>query len=367
MKLRLTALILCTFMFCMLLSSCTLVLLTPDSLPVSSAISENEETENSSENVEVSSETESSEATSNDEASRPISSQSQSSVNESNSSKSNSSKAQNSSSKQNSSQKKPDISSSSSKPEFSSEKENITDTSLEKPTQNTVAMPIRPIRPDEYYGWQYLNKYASETTRRAYQLFVESFGNYEKKIIFDFNIKGEEAELAFDCYKNDYPQHFWVRDASYRSKKDYVYEFILIKIPFNGKMDKVKELEKQMLEKSTEILAKVNGSMSALERERIIHDSLIKNTIYDTTLKDENAHNLCGPIVEGTAVCEGYSKAFQYLLYQLVFAFPKFHQQITCLIFLLKKLQALINLKTEKKRIYQAKYLPQKLRKKEIL
>lgn len=45
-----------------------------------------------------------------------------------------------------------------------------------------------------------------------------------------------------------------------------------------------------------------------------VHDMLATSLEYDTTLKGNNIHNIYGAFVEGKVVCEGYAKAFKYIL-----------------------------------------------------
>lgn len=349
MKLRLTAFLICALLLGTVFSSCNFLPLAPNSFESSSIVAI-EEAQNSSDNTVTSngivdsnsssevediedikydssnlSQDESSsnqnissknDASSNKETSSKsdISSKKETSSKSDISSKNNTSVNQENSSKQNNNHQEEIHISSDIIP--SSDKEVVSNISSQNSSQNTVAMPIRPIRPDQYYGWQYLKETGSEAAQKAYQFFVESFGKYEMKLKFDFNVTGQEAEIAFDCYKDDYPQHFWVKSASYRSKNGFVHEFILTQIPLKGDVGKIKECEKQMFEKSKQILSKVNGSMPVQERERIIHNSLISNTKFDVALNTENSHNMYGALVDGVAVCEGYSNAFQYLMRQ---------------------------------------------------
>lgn len=45
-----------------------------------------------------------------------------------------------------------------------------------------------------------------------------------------------------------------------------------------------------------------------------VHDMLVNSIKYDTTLSKENTHNIYGALVQKQVVCEGYAKAFKYIL-----------------------------------------------------
>ena len=52
--------------------------------------------------------------------------------------------------------------------------------------------------------------------------------------------------------------------------------------------------------------------MPEFEREMLLHDRLAKSITYD--LNEKYAHTAYGALVNGRAVCDGYTQAFQYLL-----------------------------------------------------
>lgn len=60
----------------------------------------------------------------------------------------------------------------------------------------------------------------------------------------------------------------------------------------------------------------VISSLSGNEYKDIvkIHDYLVDNNEYDTTYKSMGAYTLYGALLRHTSVCEGYAKAFKYLL-----------------------------------------------------
>ena len=71
--------------------------------------------------------------------------------------------------------------------------------------------------------------------------------------------------------------------------------------------------------KTSEILSELKSLKSDFAKELFIHDYLCKNIVYDdeaaSDLKNSDSDSLgiYGALVEGKAVCEGYSEAMQYL------------------------------------------------------
>lgn len=78
------------------------------------------------------------------------------------------------------------------------------------------------------------------------------------------------------------------------------------------------ELSNMMLEieeKSEEILKNAIGSN--YQKIQHIHNWLVDNIQYDKTYSKENTRNIYGALIENDVVCEGYAKAFKYLLDKL--------------------------------------------------
>lgn len=47
---------------------------------------------------------------------------------------------------------------------------------------------------------------------------------------------------------------------------------------------------------------------------KMVHDYIINNTEYDTTLSKPNIYNIYGTLISKQAVCEGYARTFKYLM-----------------------------------------------------
>ena len=47
---------------------------------------------------------------------------------------------------------------------------------------------------------------------------------------------------------------------------------------------------------------------------KMVHDYLVDNIVYDTSLSKENIYNIYGALINKECVCEGYARAFKYIL-----------------------------------------------------
>ena len=76
--------------------------------------------------------------------------------------------------------------------------------------------------------------------------------------------------------------------------------------------EQVNECQAQIEREKNNILSGISGSTEKKIRE--IHDFLVDNLTYDQTVSENNIYNLYGGLVTKNCVCEGYAKAFKYLL-----------------------------------------------------
>lgn len=71
----------------------------------------------------------------------------------------------------------------------------------------------------------------------------------------------------------------------------------------------------QTRQKADEILSGIRPDMSDYEKELYFHDELFRICDYDNSAEtSRDSYTVYGALVKGSAVCEGYSRAMQYLL-----------------------------------------------------
>lgn len=57
-----------------------------------------------------------------------------------------------------------------------------------------------------------------------------------------------------------------------------------------------------------------NRKSNTYDNIKMVHDYLIENVEYDTTISKSNIYNIYGAMVNHEAVCEGYARSFKYLM-----------------------------------------------------
>lgn len=166
---------------------------------------------------------------------------------------------------------------------------------------------------------------------KIYDMLVSGIRNFDKKITVSINFKltNTDAKLLTDAIVNDNPDLFWfgiyADKVSYFSISiensvlgEYVYNFYP-EYNVNSEKDqleKVQFMKNQMETAADEFIkqANITEGMTDYDKALALHDVVCANLAYDDSQSREWIHTVYGAFVNKYAVCDGYSKAYQYLL-----------------------------------------------------
>ncbi|MEE1125127.1 MAG: transglutaminase domain-containing protein [Acutalibacteraceae bacterium] len=117
---------------------------------------------------------------------------------------------------------------------------------------------------------------------------------------------------AFNC---DHPEVFWISNTfGYYSDKKMT--MVHLYSEFGGA--DINIMQAKLNNEIQSFISDMPLGLSEYEREKFIHDKLINNCVYDVNADAsqgvQSAFTMYGALVEKSAVCEGYTKAMQYLL-----------------------------------------------------
>lgn len=109
---------------------------------------------------------------------------------------------------------------------------------------------------------------------------------------------------------------------SYMNSKEELYDTSKISEAYlSGDNSRLSETDRKILEKASEILDKIIGKeMSDYDKELAVHDYLVKYTTYDKKAlsvlgsPNENSDNPYGALINGEAICSGYTTSFQMFM-----------------------------------------------------
>ena len=172
--------------------------------------------------------------------------------------------------------------------------------------------PLKALDPSEYYGYQYLGTLPNATQMQgAYRKIVAESEKQAKEIdISEFHLSPDDIGAVYMIYVLDYPQHFWVsRQGLYYTTDGFISPSYLT---FEGGLDRARNTFEKAIDS---LLEGISGDDSEFVREEKAHDHLVAFCEYFST-KQEIEHNAYGAVVDGKAVCEGYAKAMQCLMYR---------------------------------------------------
>ncbi len=127
-----------------------------------------------------------------------------------------------------------------------------------------------------------------------------------------------EIRLVISAVKMDNPTVFWLADHfGYSNTNDYT----AIQLYSYASPEKIKKMNDELFKSANKILASLEDGLDEYSLELKIHNKIIDMCKYADNVKsskdDYLAFTAYGVLVNGSAVCEGYSKTFQYLLSQL--------------------------------------------------
>lgn len=140
---------------------------------------------------------------------------------------------------------------------------------------------------------------------------------------------GKYYQSAIEAYNYDNPSIFYldpnkmylnIETTTKYNKKTYkVYLDNGKETNYLTKEFSSKQEIDEAISKITEVKSKImqNRSGNTYEDIKMVHDYLIDKVEYDTTISKNNIYNLYGALVNGEAVCEGYARAFKYIMDEL--------------------------------------------------
>jgi hypothetical protein len=107
---------------------------------------------------------------------------------------------------------------------------------------------------------------------------------------------------------------------SYNTSTDLVKT---IKFKYKITPSEIESRRNEVIKKADEILDSLNlDGKNEYEKIKIVHDHIVKNTVYDSEGFDNdsvqpNQYSMYGTLIENSAVCEGYAETFLYFMDKL--------------------------------------------------
>ncbi len=161
------------------------------------------------------------------------------------------------------------------------------------------------IESNTYYYFNHL----SEELKKAYRIMYSSFSSFEPD--FSMEIAEEDINNVFVAVLYDNPHIFWV-DNNYKyivNKNTVTFEPL-----YRFSQDEAETIGIAMQNEVNKIISLIDTDASEYEKELFIHDTLCNRTTYDESTLGRYGDTAFSSLLDGKAICEGYSRAMQLLL-----------------------------------------------------
>lgn len=164
---------------------------------------------------------------------------------------------------------------------------------------------------DDYtskYGYSTL----SANQKKLYLALCEGIANHESEISISksLGISDEELNETFYAMVDENPQFFWLASGmGWSTIGDAV---VSVRPKYSRTKSQAAVIQPKLEAAAQKI---INGALkedTLFERVLYIHDAVVNGTTY-TLNGNDSIRGADGPLVNGKALCEGYSDAFSYL------------------------------------------------------
>lgn len=173
-----------------------------------------------------------------------------------------------------------------------------------------------------------MKKNLNELQTEIYNRIVYDIEDYALSFTFE-NIEQEDFKNAYYAVLEDHPEFFWIgKNFRYHMKTVGDYTVVNVDPDLMSEDVNVIKVYKEKFERvANNIITEAKKKENTYEKVLYVHDYIVDHTDYDSETLDLikndenegllNASTAYGCLVEGKAICSGYSAAFQYLMEML--------------------------------------------------
>jgi len=157
-----------------------------------------------------------------------------------------------------------------------------------------------------------------ESCKKAYDVLLAAIRNHEEKAVVE-GCSFDEIRTVSYSILYDHPEVFWYRTFSMRGSEVF--------LTYGASAEEAAELQKRIDDVVPKYLEGIEDTMSAYDVAIRLHIKVISCVDYDSVSlekeqreggpapdKIDYLRTICGCLLNGKAVCEGYARTIQYLL-----------------------------------------------------
>ena len=140
-----------------------------------------------------------------------------------------------------------------------------------------------------------------ELLGKYYQSAIEAY-TYDNPDVFYLSPNKMYLNVETTTKRNNVTYYVYINSGK---EANYLIDEFSSKAEVDDAISQIEQVRNKILQ---------NKKAKTYENIKMIHDYLIENTEYDTTISKSNIYNIYGAMVKGEAVCEGYARSFKYLM-----------------------------------------------------
>lgn len=171
------------------------------------------------------------------------------------------------------------------------------------------------VETESISGGLYAYECLSDEEKKVYDQILYCTMNFKQNIIVSTTDEDEVSKI-FDFVLKDYPEIYWC--DSYSITK-YTQDDEVKKIEYSPmytmKEEEKNETQQQIDTSVKKILSKVPKGATDYDKVKFVYDYLVTNITYNTAAVHNQ--NICSVFIYKESVCQGFTRAAQYLLKQL--------------------------------------------------
>lgn len=163
------------------------------------------------------------------------------------------------------------------------------------------------------------NDNSDMTQEELYELMTSELRQFHNKVTMNGRIETQMITDVMDLVQRKAPDIFWIDGYTITSsgkKTEVIFE------PIDGHTPaELQAMSEELSNAAEEIIASMPEGLMDYDRVLYVHDAIVRSTAYDQTGVDAGRNGIWGTaygcLVNGRAICQGYSEAFVYMMNML--------------------------------------------------
>ena len=159
-----------------------------------------------------------------------------------------------------------------------------------------------------YYG------FLSSNNKELYKQIYVNVLNMKTVFVPWVEVSVDDAKSVMEAVYNDHPEFFWL-NTSYSYKYTKSGRCVQLILQFNQTTKYMNKSRQKFNASTNKIINGASSLSSDYAKEKYVHDEIIKLASYDkNSVMNQSAYSA---LVNGSTVCAGYARAFQYIMIKL--------------------------------------------------